>query len=119
MVYIAFRGSRLSSGYCPHAIVTIIVSPIALENPKINEAIIPDKAAGSIIFSAVILLVDPSANEPILKDLGTALRASSEIEATVGIIMIPTAIPADIALKTPEPGMKRCTIFGVIQFNAK
>ena len=56
MVYIAFRGSRLSSGYCPPAIVTIIVSPIALENPKINEAIIPDKAAGSILVDLVKLV---------------------------------------------------------------
>ena len=75
------------------AIVTIIVSPIAREKPSINDAMIPDSAAGNIIFKDVILLVAPKAIEPNLKELGTAFNASSEIEAIVGIIIIPTAIP--------------------------
>ena len=119
MVYIAFLGSRFNSGYWPPAIVTIIVSPMARENPKIKDAMIPDKAAGNIIFNAVILLVEPSAREPILKDFGTAFSASSEIDAIVGMIIIPTAMPAEIALKTPDPGINRWTILGVIQFKAK
>ena len=119
IVYIALLGSKFNSGYCPPAMVTIIVSPIALEKPNINEAIIPDRAAGNIILSDVILLVAPSANDPFLKEFGTALRASSEIEATVGIIMIPTAIPADKALNTPVPGINLWIIFGVIQLSAK
>jgi hypothetical protein len=68
---------------------------------------IPDSAAGNIIFKDVILLVAPKAIEPNLKELGTAFNASSEIEAIVGIIIIPTAIPADIALKTSVPGINR------------
>ena len=80
---------------------------MARENPKIKDAMIPDKAAGNIIFNAVILLVDPSAREPILKDFGTAFSASSEIDAIVGMIIIPTAMPAEIALKTPDPGINR------------
>ena len=71
--------------------MTIIVSPIALEKPKMNEAIIPESAAGSIIFIAVILLVEPKASDPKRKEFGTALSASSEIEAMVGMIIIPTA----------------------------
>ena len=105
IVYIALLGSKFNSGYCPPAIVTIIVSPMALEKPNINEAIIPDIAAGNIILSAVILLVEPRAKDPFLREFGTALRASSEIQAIVGIIIIPTAIPADRALNTPVPGI--------------
>ena len=41
------------------------------------------------------------------QDFGTAFSASSEIDAIVGIIIIPTAMPAEIALKTPDPGIKR------------
>lgn len=119
IVYIALRGSKLSSGYWPPAIVTIIVSPIALENPKINDAMIPEIAAGSMIFNDVILLVEPSAKAPILSPFGTAFKASSDIDAIVGTIIIPTAMPADIALNTPVPGINFWTIFGVIQFNAK
>ena len=45
-----------------------------------NDAMIPEIAAGNMIFNAVILLVEPSANAPILSPFGTAFKASSDID---------------------------------------
>ena len=45
----------------------------------------------------------PHPDEKVARDS----LSTSEIDAIVGIIIIPTAMPAEIALKTPDPGIKR------------
>ena len=70
----------------------------AVNKADIVMILAPDEYQASIFKDSI---------EPNLKELGTAFNASSEIEAIVGIIIIPTAIPADIALKTSVPGINR------------
>ena len=57
----AARGSKVSFACCPIAISTIIVSPIAREIARTNEATIPDTAAGTTIRVATCSFVEPSA----------------------------------------------------------
>src|SRR5699024_7078692 len=82
---------------------TIIVSPIAREIASTNEAIIPEKAAGITTRTAVSKRVAPIPSEPSLIALGTELIASSLKLAIIGIIIIPTTIPAETALYKPKP----------------
>lgn len=92
------KGFNVRFGVDPAARATIIVSPIALEIAKKNDAIIPDEAAGKIIFFIVSNLFAPNAKDASLKDLGTAEIASSLIDAIRGVTIIPRAIDADRAL---------------------
>src|SRR5690606_3568287 len=89
----------------PLAIVTIIVSPIAREIPRTNEAIIPDIAAGITTFHVTSSLVEPRPSAPSLIELGTELIASSDREATIGMIMIPITIPGLRILVGSRPGI--------------
>src|SRR5690625_6653688 len=77
----------------PLAIVTIIVSPIARDIPSTNEAMIPDKAAGTMTRMVVSNLVAPKADDPSRIAWGTEFIASSDMEAIIGIIMTPITIP--------------------------
>src|SRR5699024_8994256 len=77
----------------PLAIVTIIVSPMAREIANTIETIIPDKAAGITTRKVVSNFVAPNANAPSRIAFGTAFIASSDIDATIGIIITPITIP--------------------------
>src|SRR5699024_9685123 len=89
----------------PLAIVTIIVSPIAREIASTNEAIMPDNAAGMTTRFVTSNFVEPSANAPFLSEFGTELIASSDNEATIGIIMIPITSPGLSILVGSRLGM--------------
>lgn len=92
------KGFKVRFGVDPAASATIIVSPIALEIAKKNDAIIPDEAAGKTIFFIVSNLFAPNAKDASLKDLGTAEIASSLIDVIRGVTIIPRAIDAERAL---------------------
>ena len=66
----------------PAAITTIIVSPIALDTAKRSALTIPGKAAGNITFFTVSDFVAPRANDPSLRETGTADITSSERDDT-------------------------------------
>src|SRR5690606_23485939 len=83
----------------PDAIATIIVSPIALDKPSTNDATMPDSAAGTTTLSATSKRVAPSAYAASRIERGTADIASSLIDEIIGMIMMPTTIPALSALK--------------------
>ena len=51
----------MNLGVAPAAIVTIIVSPIALDKPKIIEAVIPDRAAGNTTLKETSYFLAPKA----------------------------------------------------------
>ena len=55
------KGLSVRLGVEPAAIFTIIVSPIALDKAKTNEATIPERAAGKTIFVETSNLVAPKA----------------------------------------------------------
>ena len=79
-------------------VITIIVSPIALDTANNRPPIIPGNAAGIITFLIVSDLVAPIPREPSFKFCGTAFITSSEIDETNGIIIIPITNPAASAL---------------------
>ena len=66
---------------------------------------IPGRAAGIITFFIASERVDPTASAPSLSEVGTAVMASSEIEETKGIVIIPITSPAARALseETSKP----------------
>ena len=111
-------GLKVNLGCCPAAIATIIVSPIALENARITDTIIPEEAAGTITLKEVCSLVAPKAYDDSLKDFGTELRASSLSELIKGIIIIPITIPADNELNPAISGINFCKN-GVTTIKAK
>src|SRR5699024_9486839 len=74
-------------------IVTIIVLPMAREIANTIETIIPDKAAGITTRKVVSNFVAPNANAHSRIAFGTAFIASSDIDATIGIIITPITIP--------------------------
>src|SRR5688500_7820186 len=98
--------------------VTIMVSPIAREMARMNDAITPDSAAGTTVRVATSNLVAPSAYAPSRNERGTALKASSESEDTIGMIITPITMLADRALKGSVSGKKRL-INGVTKNSAK
>src|SRR5690554_3505273 len=80
-------GSKRLSGIAvafPVTIKTVIVSPIALPNPKIQAAIIPEPAAGNTTFNMLTHLFPPKAYDASLNDWGTDRKASSETLTIVG-----------------------------------
>ena len=81
-------------GIWPAAIRAIIVSPIPRETPRTIAATIPERAAGKTTRVEVWSFDAPMPNAPSRRLPGTADIASSEIEATVGTIMIPITSPA-------------------------
>ena len=91
-------GLKVNLGVAPAAIVTNIVSPIALEIARMKAAIIPDNAAGTTIFRLTSYLFAPNAYAPSLKLLGTDIIASSLNDETIGIIITPITNPALSAL---------------------
>ncbi|CJC29823.1 Uncharacterised protein [Streptococcus pneumoniae] len=102
----------------PAAITTIIVSPIAREAANIIAAIIPVKADGNTTCFTISNRVAPSANEASFVPFATALIASSDRDAIVGIIINPITIPGLIALKNCKSGIILCKS-GVTTVNAK
>src|SRR5699024_11181454 len=98
IVWMVSVGLKVRFGFEPPAIVTIIVSPIAREMANTNDAIIPDNAEGKTTFNDTSNFVEPSANAPSRIERGTALIASSDNDAIIGIIIIPTTIPGLNAL---------------------
>ena len=83
----------------PVAMSTAMVSPTAREIPRMNEAMMPERAAGMTTFAATSNLVAPNPYAPSRSARGTALIASSLSEETIGMIMIPITKPALAALK--------------------
>ena len=61
IVWMLSKGFRVILGVAPAAMVTSIVSPIALEKDKRHEATIPEVAAGTTTLVATSLLVAPKA----------------------------------------------------------
>ena len=105
-------------GVPPAAMVTAMVSPIALEMARMKEAMMPDSAAGTTVRVAVSILVAPSAYAPARSERGTALMASSDSDDTMGTIMMPTTMLALSALKTSVCG-HTLRIAGVTNVSAK
>jgi hypothetical protein len=68
----------------PASIRVTIVSPMALDIPKITAVQIPDKAPGIDTYIMVSQEVAPKAREASFKSRGTAYRASSAILQMVG-----------------------------------
>ena len=99
MVWIEPVKSPSNLGVDPAASDTIMVSPIALDTAKTIDATIPESAAGMVIFHATSNFVDPIAKAPSRMLFGTEDIASSDNEAIMGMIMMPTTIPGEIALK--------------------
>ena len=60
MVWMLSRGLSVSFGVAPAASVTAIVSPMAREMARMNEAMTPDSAAGSTTRVETSSLVAPS-----------------------------------------------------------
>jgi hypothetical protein len=118
MVCMLSKGLNVSFGVDPAAKATIIVSPIAREIAKINDAITPERPAGRTILVATSKRVAPRAKPASFSDAGTAASASSLSDDTIGIIMIPTTSPALSALKTLKSGINVFKI-GVTKVRAK
>ena len=78
----------------PPAMKTTMVSPMALETATMKAATMPEMAAGNTTVVAVVILRAPSPAEASRSESGTAAMASSEIEATSGIVRMPTPMPA-------------------------
>ena len=80
----------------------------------------PEIAAGKTTRSVVCIRLAPMANDPCRRLCGTADIASSDRDATVGMIMMPRAMPAASALvkptSTPKTPLSR---FGVMKEMAK
>jgi len=72
---------------------------MAREMAMMNAATIPDTAAGSTTRTVVSSRVEPNPYEASRSEPGTALSASSLIDATSGRIMMPITSPADATLK--------------------
>lgn len=83
-----------------------MVSPNALEIARMKDAIIPENEAGITTLKVVSSFVAPRAYAPSRSTLGTADIASSLMEETIGMIIIPITIPALNALKTFSSGIK-------------
>src|SRR5690606_11840829 len=104
MTLSAGRGSMLPSGFHGRAAEprdasgTSIVAPIAHDQPSTNDATMPDSAAGTTTLSATSKRVAPSAYAASRIERGTADIASSLIDEIIGMIMLPTTIPALSAL---------------------
>src|SRR6476619_5709549 len=81
-------------GLDPAASATIMVSPTAREAARMNDATMPERAAGTMILVDTSRLVAPSAYAPSRIERGTERIESSDSEAIRGMIMMPTAIEA-------------------------
>ncbi len=77
-----------------------MVSPTAREIPSTNEATMPDSAAGTTTRVETWSFEAPSPYAPSRSDIGTAIIASSDRDATVGRIMMPITRPAARTLNT-------------------
>ncbi len=118
MVCTLSSGFSVRLGVAPAAIVTIMVSPIARESARMNEARIPDSAAGTTVRVETSSLVAPSAYAASRSESGTALIASSASDETIGMIMMPTTMLALAALNTCVCGQTARSI-GVMNVSAK
>ena len=121
MVCMASAGLNVRVGVPPAAISTIMVSPIARLMPRTKAAMMPERPAGTTTRVDISYLVAPRAAAPARRDCGTANIASSEMEATVGRIMMPITRPAERALNTwggvPNSQLSRSS--GVMNVRAK
>ena len=98
---------------------TTIVSPMARDAARSSAATMPDTAAGNTTRTVVDMRRAPTPAEASRRLPGTARMASSETEATSGMVRMPTAMPAAIMLpllfSSPK---KRPTTSGAIQLRA-
>ena len=83
----------------PPAIAATMVSPIAREVAMMNAATIPDTAAGSTTRTVVVLFRAPTPKLASRRDIGTARRASSQMDAMIGTTRTPMAMPATSMLR--------------------
>lgn len=123
MVWTLFKGFKVTWGVAPAAMVTAMVSPTAREMARINAAMIPLNAAGVTTLVITSNFVAPKEYAASRNDLGTARMASSLMDATVGMIIIPKTIEALNALKklTSKPSHFSITVLinGVTKLKAK
>ena len=61
MVSIGTNGFSVKLGFCPAAMVTIIVSPMARDTARMNADIMPERAAGTTTRVETSSLVEPRA----------------------------------------------------------
>ena len=97
---------------------TIIVSPTARAKANNLAAAIPLRAAGKMTRKIVEARPAPKAYAPSRKSLETALSASSDKEAIIGVIMNPMTMPGLRALKPDKLGKNSCSS-GVTKRRAK
>ncbi len=83
---------------------TTMVSPKALESPSMKDARMPEAPAGMTTRVVTSTGAAPRPRAASLMVFGTALRASSERDATVGRIMMPTTTAAEAALNASRRG---------------
>ena len=121
IVCMASIGLNVRLGMPPAAMSTIIVSPTARLMPRTKAAMIPERPAGTTTRVEISYFVAPRAAAPSRRDRGTAYMASSEMEATVGRIMMPITRPAERALNTPGgvPNSQFSRSSGVTNVRAK
>jgi hypothetical protein len=93
----------------PEAMTTIIVSPIALPNPRTIDAAMPGAAAGTTTLRTVWARVDPIASAASRYERGTARNESSETEKTMGQIANASPMPATNALRRCSVPKIACT----------
>ena len=85
----------------------------------ISAATRPETAAGTTTMTVVDILRAPKPSDASRRAFGTERRASSEIEATRGMVRIPTPRPAARRLNCGESVKTFCTKSGEITVRAK
>ena len=98
---------------------TTIVSPIARLVAMISAATMPEIAAGNTTRSEVVFLRAPRPYDASRRLTGTARIASSETDATSGMVRMPTPIPAASMLNVFASANSGLIRFGVIRVRAK
>ncbi len=73
---------------------TTIVSPIARDMPRMNAATMPEMPAGTTTRKLVWWRCAPSPKAASRSAIGTARSESSATEAMIGMVRIPTPMPA-------------------------
>ena len=95
-----------------------MVSPIARLRPTMSAATMPETAAGSTTRNVVVILRAPRPDDASRNASGTDRMASSEMDATSGMVRKPTATPAAAMLKKLAPGAMGWMRFGVMKLMA-
>ena len=96
-----------------------MVSPKARDTAKMNEATSPEIAAGITTRTVVVILRAPKPEDASRNDIGTAFMASSEMDATSGMMRTPTPMPEASSEPAAGPLKRVLTTLGAIHSRAK